>query len=433
MMPSLLRKQILAWAISGSASVLLAAPAFCQLTFHGAPPPSDYGDNIGDNLGGDVITPEAEGVADAGLGLYSKIPFKMNFAVREGYDSNVFTTRTDPISSFYTNFASGLNYNFGSSRLKLSSSLGGGVTYYYTRPGEKIDWTGNFALSATYLATPRLAFAIATNTAYLSQPDLTIVGGTNRQDGDYMYSNTSLTATYQWTEIISSVTGYNFTVFYYMDEGLNDSQGRISQTVSQSINWLWKPKTTLLGEYRINPTTYFEADLDQLSNFFLVGFDQIFNPKAFWNFRFGAQVNFNNNQTDGSSIYVGPYMESTFRYQFGPASSLAWNMRYGTEASGLNDVTQRQTFRTGITLAHSLSPRLTANLGFNYQCNYYDQANVISSFIENIIDVSLGVTFKINRNVSLQAGYQFIIDIAPQQIEREYNRNVAFVGANFAF
>lgn len=412
---------------------MVASAAMGQLTFHGAPPPSDYGDNIGDNLGGDVITPEAEGVADAGLGLFSKIPFAMNFAVREGFDSNVFTTRTDPISSFYTNFAAGTNYNFGSSRLKLASSLGGGVTYYYSRPGDKIDWTGSFALSATYLATPRLALSIATNTAYLSQPDLTIAGGTNRQDGDYLYSNTSLAATYQWSDIISTVTGYNLTVFYYIDENLNDNQGRISQTVSQSINWLWKPKTTLLAEYRINPVTYFQADLDQLGNFFLLGFDQIFNPKAFWNFRAGAQLNFNNNQTDGSSIYIGPYMESTLRYQFGPASSLAWNMRYGTEASGLNDVTQRQTFRTGITLSHAFTPRLAANLGFNYQCNYYDQANVINTFFENIIDVSVGLTFKINRTISLQAGYQYIIDIAPEAIEREYNRNVAFVGANFAF
>ncbi len=412
---------------------MAASAAMGQLTFYGAPPPSDYGDNIGDNLGGDVITPESEGVADAGLGIFSKIPFKMNFAVREGYDSNVFTTRTNPESSFYTNFAAGMNYNFGSSRLRLASSLGGGITYYYTRPGDKIDWTGNFALSATYLATPRLTLSIATNTAYLAQPDLTIVGGTNRQDGDYFYTNTSLSGSYQWSDIISTVTGYNLTAFYYIDENLNDNQGRVDQTVSQSVNWLWKPKTTLLVEYRINPIIYFDADLNQLGHYMLLGFDQVFNPRAFWNFRIGAQVNFNNNQTDGQSIYVGPFMESIFRYQLGPASYVSWNMRYGTEASGLNDVTQRQTFRTGLILSHLITQRLSVNIGMNYQINYYDQANVIQSFTENIIQASVGMTFKVTRSLSLQAGYQYIIDIAPDQIEREYNRSVAFVGANLQF
>ncbi len=108
-------------------------------------------------------------------------------------------------------------------------------------------------------------------------------------------------------------------------------------------------------------------------------------------------------------------------------------MRYGTEASGINDVTQRQTFRTGLTLTHAFTARLASTFGLNYQCNFYDQADVIPSFYENIVDVSLGLSFKVNRFVSLQAGYQFIIDMAPTFTDRQYTRNVAFVGANFAF
>ncbi len=70
----------------------------------------------------------------------------------------------------------------------------------------------------------------------------------------------------------------------------------------------------------------------------------------------------------------------------------------------------------------------------NYQCNYYNQADVIPGFFENIVDLSVGLSFKVNRFVSLQAGYQFIVDVAsPSSTDREYTRNVAFVGANFAF
>lgn len=431
MMQPLPRRKNFTWMLSAGFFALCVSSAMSQVSFYGAPTPADYGDN----LGGGIIESEAEGVDDAGLGVgvFSKKPFTFNFAVREGYDSNVFTSSTDPESSFYTNFAAGVNYEFGSSRLKLASSLGGGLTYYYTRPGEKTDFNGSFALNATYLATPRLTLTAATNTAYLSQPDVSIQGGTNRQNGDYLYSNTTLGAAYQWSELISTVTSYNFTAFYYLDQNLNDNQGHIEQTVSQSVRYLWKPKTTLAVDYRINPNTYYGVDLNSLNNFFLVGFDQVFNPRAFWNFRIGVQVNFNNNPVDGQSTYVGPYLENTFVYNLGPATAINWNMRYGTEASGINDVTQRQTFRTGLTLTHSFTARLAGTFGLNYQCNYYDQSGVIESFFENIVDVSVGLNYKVNRFLSLQAGYQFIIDAAPSYTNRDYTRNVAFVGANFAF
>jgi hypothetical protein len=394
--------------------------------FYGAPAPSDFSTNIGD-----AEIEDSTGPLD--LGVFSRKPFKFTFSVREGFDSNVFTTRTDPQSSFYTNFAAGISYDFGSPRLQLRSSLGGGLTYYYNRGDDPIDWNGAFSLGATYLATPRLTLSIDTNTAYLSQPDLSIIGATDRVNGDYLYTNTSISAAYQWTEKFSTVTSYRFGATYYVENDLNDNQGRIEQTISQSGEWLILPKTTGILEYRINPVTYFEADLDSLGQFFLVGIEQQFNPRLNWNARVGAEMRFNNNPVDGQSVYIGPYMESNLEYQFGPASTIGWLMRYGTEASGINNVTQRQTFRTGVNVNHAFTKRLSANFSSNWLINYYDQADVIPEFYENIIDFSVGLNFAVNRFVSLSAGYSYTIDIAPDNIDREYNRSVAFVGANFGF
>jgi hypothetical protein len=47
--------------------------------------------------------------------------------------------------------------------------------------------------------------------------------------------------------------------------------------------------------------------------------------------------------------------------------------------------------------------------------------------------VTAGVNFKINRAISLSAGYQFVSVYAPQNIQFEYTRNVAFAGVNFFF
>jgi hypothetical protein len=411
-----------------SALLLAALPSglLGQVNFYSAPPPSDFGSNIGGNEA-------TEDSAPVNLGIFSKTPFRYSFAIREGFDDNVFTTSTNKVQSFYTNLAAGVEYGFGNSRLQLSTRLDGGVTYYYSRPGDKVDFNGRWTLNAVYLATERLTLTVNTTTAYLAQPDLSIVGTSARQDGDYLYSSTNISAAYQWSEKFSTVTAYNFTVLYYMDNNLNENQGHIEQTISQSARWLVLPKTTAVVEYRFNPNTYFDANLNSYNNFFLVGVDQVFNPRFKWSARAGLQVGFDDNPDDGDSVYVGPYAESILTYQAGKSTSLFWNLRYGTEASGLNNVTQRQTFRTGLGLTQGITRRLSLNLGVNYQCNYYDQNGVIESFYENIFDVSVALNFQVLRFASLQLGYQFTADIAPSYTGRDYTRNVAFVGANFGF
>jgi hypothetical protein len=126
-------------------------------------------------------------------------------------------------------------------------------------------------------------------------------------------------------------------------------------------------------------------------------------------------------------------MESNLSYQFGPASTLSWNARYGTEPSGLTDVTQRQTFRTGLNVSHAFTSRISGNLGLNVEVDYFDQQGVINTFTQTIFDVTAGLNFKINRTVSLSAGYQFVSVYAPKNVVFEYTRNVAFGGVNFAF
>jgi hypothetical protein len=394
--------------------------------FFGSPPPADFSAGL-------------EGPDDSGggfpldLGFFSRKPFVITFSVRQGYDSNVFTTKDDPDDSWYTNWAAGISYQFGTPRLQFNASVGGGLTYYYTRPGDKTDFNGALTFALTYEATPRLTITANTTTAFLSQPDLTLVGGTNRSDGDYFYTNTSIAAGYQWTEKFSTTTAYRFGAYYYLEDNLNDTQGRMDQTISQSFNYQILPRTIGLVEYRANPVTYYEADLDSFGQFFLLGIDQVLNPRLSWSGRVGAELRFLNNPVDGKSNYLGPYFESNLSYQFGPASSIGWLMRYGTEASGLTNVTQRQTFRTGINIVHGFTPRISGNLGVTYIVNYYDQRDVIPSFYENIVQASVGLNFAVNRFVSLSAGYQFTIDVAPDAPEREYNRSVVFAGANFTF
>jgi hypothetical protein len=427
--------KISAWILPFA--VLSIASAYGQRSaenYYGAPAPADFPQQEGVSVEDNASTVDFGRSLDTSEFL-ADLPFSFALAVREGYDDNLFTTETNRYGSFYTNFAGGIEYTAENSRLQLTAALNGGVTYYYTRPGNKFDYTGGLNLAGVYQLTPRLTISFSTNTAYLAQPDLTIAGGTNRQNGDYIYSSTTIAGAYQWSEKFSTETKYNFTPFLYLENSLNNSQGRIEQTIGQSFNWLILPKTTGVIEYRANPVTYYSAPLNNFGQFGLVGVDQIFNPKFKVSARGGVEFRIydpeNNNR-----YYIGPFGELNGMYQYQRYSSIGMNLRYGTEASGLGGSATRQTFRIGLNLVQGITPKLSFNLGFNYLNNFYDEFDRNedeSDFYENVLEFAVGANFNITKWLTLQGGYTYTIDMAPAAEQLSYQRNVAFVGLNANF
>lgn len=402
--------------------------------FYGAPAPADFPQELGASVDENAAALElpAESLSEGG---FEDKPFTFSFAIREGYDDNLFTTETNRAESFYTNVAGGVNYTAETSRLQLTAALNGGVTYYYTRPGTKNDYTGAINIEGTYKLTPRLTLNFSTNTAYLAQPDLEVAGTSARNNGDYMFSSTTVAGMYQWSDKFSTDTKYNFTPFIYVESSLNDSQGRIEQTLGQSFRWLVLPKTTGVVEYRVNPVTYYSAPLDNLGQFFLLGVDQVFSSKFRVTARGGAEYRSYNADNENPD-YFGPYGELNGSYEYQKNSSIGLNLRYGTEASGLNGAATRQTFRVGFNAVQGITAKLSFQGGLNYQNNFYnefDKQNLTPAFYENVIEFSLGANFKITKNLILQGGYTYTVDMAPESEQLSYQRNVAFLGLNMDF
>lgn len=367
-------------------------------------------------------------------GSFWRIPIKLSSALRQGYDSNVFTSETDPVASPYTNLALGAEYKFGGSRLQLAAQASIGATYYYSRPGNKIDYNGGISFTADYAASSRLLISIANNSQFVPQPQLGVVGGgiTNVDQG-YFYQSTSIAVVYQINRRLASVTNYNLSAFYYPNQALNSYQGRIDQSLSESLQLLVLPKTSLSLIYRVNPVTYFGEDLDSFGQFVLLGINQSFNPRFSFNAQFGAEQRDNQNPVDGPSTSRNPFFESNLTYAYGPASRLVFNARYGTEASGLANVTQTTVLRFGLGIAHSLTRRISLSLDVNYQNRYYDQPQVIPDYSENVYQVNLGARFQVNRFLSVEAGYSYSQVTSPQpEQSQEYTRQIIFIGCAIA-
>lgn len=385
---------------------------------------------------------------DIGEGIFQRSPFRYSFAVYEGYNSNVNTAQDNGVSSMYTMVSAGFGYEFGTSRLKLNTSLSAGLTFYYNNEGLSNDGlfpTVNFVLGANYAATPRLDLSFATTTSLLSAGNYSTPGAPNTFQSSYILSDTILGAKYLWLPKFATETSYNPRIYYFLDQGYNDTQGRYEQTASQQFLFLWKPTTSLVAEYRFDSRNYFVADnLNSIGNLALLGFDHTLNPRSTLTVRAGAEQRFNQNPTPGqneSNLYLGPFAQMNFNYAAGKDTILGFQARYGTTASGFSNYNQGQQLLLGLNASHQFTRRIAANAFINYQNNYYTQPDstvegieVAPNFYDNVFNAGLNVSFQINRVWSVIGGYTFTtLQSTDTTQQRDYTQNIVYLGTELDF
>jgi hypothetical protein len=366
-------------------------------------------------------------------------PFRYSFYVTEGYNSNVNGQQDNGVESLFTSIGASMGYNFGTSRLKVETSLGAGLTYYYNNGELQNDGlfpNGQFTLAVDYAVSERLNLTLDNSTALLAQPDFAIVGASNTYQGDYLVSGTTLGASYRWLPKFETITSYA-PVFWYYFEPIGDNFSRFEQTVGQQFLFLWKPTTALVAEYRFNTRNYWYVDnYDSIGNFALLGFNHTLNPRSVLNLRAGAEQRINEIPGAGGTYnYLGPFGELNFTYALRRETSLGLRSRYGTVASGLDGYNQDQQFLLGAILNHSFGKRLQANAFINYQNNYYDQPdNGVPDFNTNVYNAGFGASYAVNRIWSLNAGYAYTGLLSSDDNQQgTYNQNIIFLGTAFSF
>lgn len=351
-----------------------------------------------------------------------------------GYDDNVFTTNTDPIASGTASLDGEASYNFGDERLKLSSSLAGGVTYYDNRPGDDTDYNGTFRAATSYFVTRRLRVSGDAAIAYLSQPNPTVIGGVSRFNGDYITANLGFDVSYNLTPRFSARVGYRFTGIQYTDESQNESLGFTQETYFVGLDYLVSPRFTLTTEYRYSPLSYYESDQNSTGHIYTVGFVALFSPKFRWTLQGGAEARVLENATQGDAAenYVGPFLETDVSYEFRPGSSLSASLRYGTEPSGVAGISIRETLRGTLAMRYAFTPRLVGDVALSYQHDNFDQPGNTADFTQTFYTASLGLRFQLNPALAATAGYSYSAVQSENSFD-EYTRNITTVGLEIIF
>jgi len=420
----------------------------------GPPPATTVANTSGNTLQNDEEAFQAVGEAgtaplqeiDIGEGRFTGFPLRFTVGIQEGYNSNVYAQQNDPTQSAFTGLYFAIDYEFGSPRLTLTTGLNGNISYYYAAQNQ--NWLPNiyWTLGVEYEATPRLTLGFNTTTAYLTQGSPGIFGApTSAFNDGYFFSSSGFEVEYQWAEKFSTITTYSPLFLIYSNDTQQDQLGRVQQMFGQQFLYLWRPTTSLVAEYRLGLVNYFtNTDINSWGNYFLGGFNHTLNPGSELVFRGGLQQNFNQIPTiygGGENTTYNPYVQLAFNNQLGKDTTIGFQGIYGSTPSQYFNINQAQQLFLALTLTRNITSRLSASANVGYQNNYYNPAGYSTpgntkpgSFYSNYYTAGLGLAYRLYRNLSLTAGYQYNGQTSGDSSQvGAYNQNIAYIGVQATF
>jgi hypothetical protein len=248
---------------------------------------------------------------------------------------------------------------------------------------------------------------------------------------------------YDWSPRFSTASSYQLVAVKYDDSTTGNAVDRTEHTFGTEFRFLLSPPTTVLADLRCQIVSYDQnSALDSLTGLFLAGLEHKFNPRTSISLRAGGEVrSFDNND---AATLTEPYFEGTLTYAAGRRTTLSWTNRYSLEEPGTSANNQsRTTFRTGLQAGYGFTKRISATVAGYFVHDDYAAGPPVEifpgffipgapSFVENTIDITLGVHYEINRVVAIDVGYGHT-EVASDFSEREYSRNRYYGGFNFTF
>ncbi len=330
--------------------------------------------------------------------------------------------------------------------------VGGGINYYFDHPGGRYyDPIVYLQFSLAYKATARLTLDLSTSSAYESQPEFATALSSTRRLGNYFRSENNLSAHYQLSHRLSSITGYSLSALEYENPAAS-GHNRLEQAFSEQLRYLWMPTTTVSGQYRFSLNESQGAQGKSTTQSLIAGLEQSFSPRFKAGLRSGVQFR------SGSGGQISPYVETSLQYelesqgrtasrQSADSTYIIWTNRYSIEESDQQQAAGRETFRTNLKLNYAITARISASLaliyshGNNGTSNQMSSGSLGGSSTETTFDITPSVRYAITQHCAFNVGYRYTdvqnglgaVALEPVQSVASYTRNRYFAGITISF
>jgi len=353
--------------------------------------------------------------------------YTISASLREGYDDNIFTAKTNKVGSFTTEFTPTILLDFPMDSSDFSTSYTFDATYFQNRSGDQFDLSHDFLARYNHAFSDRFNLDVREEFRYATEPSLLDATGTLFRNGAYIDNTSSAEFTAKWTPLIGTVTTYTNNLLYYQDSNIAIEQNNMENTLNQDLNFaIWPTYTLEFGgiydtvsyEYLSRGFTNYTGD---------VGGDWQALPALVIGTRIGATV------TDADSVgtSTSPYASVTANWRLGKRSSLDFNYVHNVVTSDVVTSTGQEADRVTTKFKYDITPSITSHLeGIYTHSDYTSQLllpGTISSFTEDVVAIDTGFDYHFNKNFDFDLGYLFS-DVSSQLTFREYTRNQVYLG-----
>jgi uncharacterized protein (PEP-CTERM system associated) len=217
-------------------------------------------------------------------------------------------------------------------------------------------------------------------------------------------------------------------VDYVSDDATIVRSSQFVNTIGQQGRFLFLPETVITGDYIVTFTA------DSLSQSVLAGVDHLIGPRLRGSLRAGVQ--FNSTELFGGLIEINrtsPHVDGTVSYTAGSNTTVALNSSYSIESSNLAGSADPTTFRTGLSVTHGLTPRITGTASGYYRFDDYEDSGFSGSPPDQqAFDASLGLSYAVHPRISASFNYQRT-DLSNSVEAGSYSRNRYLFGMQVTF
>jgi hypothetical protein len=231
----------------------------------------------------------------------------------------------------------------------------------------------------------------------------------------------------QWTPLFGTLTDYSNTALLYNDQDIAQVQNYDENTISNDFRFAFFPKYNFALGLIFDNLDYLQDNRGYTEYTADTGVDWQALPNLSVSVRGGATM-LRAQGISGDSI--SPYALVNVDWHLGKRSELTFNYLHNVVPTDVFDAVGQEADRFSVRFSYDLTARLTVYFDTTLTHSAYTSSLIqdnTPSFTEDDLGLDLGLTYHINANFSIEAGY-LLSDISSQEDVRDYTRNQVYIG-----
>jgi len=361
-------------------------------------------------------------------------PYTITVGLRQEYDDNIFTTPNNEQGSFKTIVSPGFVFNYPMEMTLFSFSYNMGMTYYWDRPGDDLDFSHLVTARLNHKFSNRFQIDLREQFRFAQEAEGRNGNAVQRFLGDGFTNTFTADGTAQWTERFSTITGYGNIIDRYDDPAVNLVNDQITHQVRQDFQLSVLPTTTAVAAYNYETTDYTDGNAFATRDFDrhrgTVGADHYILDNWLLTGRFGGEfVTYENNQLDDR---VNPYVDVSTAWTYLPGSRVRAGYNYATNLTDDGFAGSSEGHTLSLEIKHAITQKLSAGANIRGLIQTNDRNVVLGAannqdIDENTLSIGVNVSYVINDYLSADAGYTYS-GVSSDDATREYWRNQVYIG-----